>query len=588
MHRLSRFLLSLSACLLVSLSLHAAPPSMTTSSEMLIGADLGLYAPLANPSFTGVISGASLSLSSGISVTGSVSTGAGNFETTVGNISTGSGVFSGNGSGITTLNASSLSSGTVSNARLDPDLSAIGALTTASFGRNLLTLSNAAALQSAAELGALALLDTVPGSVPANIITPLSPVLWLEANATSDNATEPNIGAAVPAWRSLNYGVGAGGDFAQATSGNRPTITTHPRTGLQGVFFDGDDYLSRTNLSTAAADGHTIIAVLCQPAVNSNAAVVFGSSTDSTWFGFLSSVTMYHAVNSAVSLSSPTFDRVSVFAYRIKSNSPTTTSLQDFWVGQTRMASIAGATAIPSHFNVDNIGSLGGSFNFTGYVFELQVYAQPLSDGQLAALVESLETKWRCEHGIVAIDGNSIVAGSNNGSGWQKHLKPALGSKYHVVNFGVVGQTTTQMLSDVTAQVSPLLGPRLDGKKNVLVVHEMRNDLANGVTLAQAQTNMANYAAAVPHAQIVMTPMIPAYSGFPSSNWTESNKADGNAWLETTFPDEEWLDLEDGWNPLWVNSAGGGDGIHPTGGFGEPAFVGKLITHLVNYQLLTE
>ncbi len=79
---------------------------------------LASYAPLASPTFTGTITGASLSLSGSISVTGSIATGAGNFETTVGNISTGSGTISGNGSGITALNASNISSGTLNSARL--------------------------------------------------------------------------------------------------------------------------------------------------------------------------------------------------------------------------------------------------------------------------------------------------------------------------------------------------------------------------------------------------------------------------------------------------------------------------------------
>jgi hypothetical protein len=65
------------------------------------------YAPRANPTFTGTITGAALSLSGNISVTG--------------NISTGSGLISGNGSGITSLNASNITSGSLAMARLATD-----------------------------------------------------------------------------------------------------------------------------------------------------------------------------------------------------------------------------------------------------------------------------------------------------------------------------------------------------------------------------------------------------------------------------------------------------------------------------------
>lgn len=81
--------------------------------------DLSTLAPKNNPTFTGTINGAALSLSGNISVSGGIQTGSGNFETTVGNISTGSGVISGNGSGLTALNASNIASGNLSVSRLN-------------------------------------------------------------------------------------------------------------------------------------------------------------------------------------------------------------------------------------------------------------------------------------------------------------------------------------------------------------------------------------------------------------------------------------------------------------------------------------
>lgn len=107
-------------------------PNPGFAVDMATQSELDAKAPLASPTFTGTINGAALSLSGNISVTGSVSTGSGNFETTVGNISTGSGIISGNGSSITSLNASNLSTGTLPIARVadaSVTLAKLGSLT---------------------------------------------------------------------------------------------------------------------------------------------------------------------------------------------------------------------------------------------------------------------------------------------------------------------------------------------------------------------------------------------------------------------------------------------------------------------------
>jgi lysophospholipase L1-like esterase len=70
---------------------------------------------------------------------------------------------------------------------------------------------------------------------------------------------------------------------------------------------------------------------------------------------------------------------------------------------------------------------------------------------------------------VIIADGNSYVSG-NGHIPFTDYLKPSA----HVLNFGVGGQTTLQMLADQRKQVLPNFHP---GKKNILIVIEGGNDI---------------------------------------------------------------------------------------------------------------
>jgi lysophospholipase L1-like esterase len=102
---------------------------------------------------------------------------------------------------------------------------------------------------------------------------------------------------------------------------------------------------------------------------------------------------------------------------------------------------------------------------------------------------------WLSDAGIV-FDGNSLTAGqgSTGGNTYPAQLialLEALGiTGIADYNFGVGGQTTSDMDSDVTTQIDPLI---LGGVQNILFAWEIGNDIYFNGDVSAAQTRFQNY-----------------------------------------------------------------------------------------------
>lgn len=421
---------------------------------------------------------------------------------------------------------------------------------------------------------------TIPSST---IPTPaVLPEFWFRADAITAGTTEqPQPGAAVASWRDIASNLNT--VPAQATGANQPTFQINEQTKLPCVRFDGGDYLSRTNLSVAAASGHTVIAVQrCTGVSNMSQQCIFAGG-DTSWLAWstnhsLSRIDVAGQSGSGFNVASPAYDRIAVVAYRVKA-SPVggMTSRREYWLGQTRVAQQDTTLALPTTLQFSHLGAyINGTLGFTGDLFEVIGFASPLSDAQLAALVAQLEEKWQCQHNILVLDGNSLFSGSSGSNGLHVLLTAALGPRWYIKNVAVSGNTTAQRRSAFATSAAPLLGPRLDGRKNLLLFTEFRNHLgASGVSYADAWTEFQTYLsdATTAGAQAVATTMLPATAGIPTNNWTETNRLQGNTDIRATYSASTLFDWEALFQTAWRQS----DGVHLNAGIGEPAVVAAFI-----------
>ena len=415
------------------------------------------------------------------------------------------------------------------------------------------------------------------GAIPTPAVVPQ---FWFRADAIAAG-DQPQVGSAVSSWRDIASDLSP--VVTQATEANQPTYQINETTRLPCVRFDGGDYLSRTNLNVSATTGHTVIVVQrCTGGSSMSQQCIFAGD-DTSWFSWMtnkspSRIDVAGQSGSGVSFGGPSYDKISVMAYRVKA-SPVggMTSRREYWVGQTRIAQQDSTLAIPATLQFSRLGAyLNGSLGFTGDIFEAVGFATPLSDEQLASIVLQMEKNWKCQHNIIGIDGNSLFSGANGGNGLDIMLRAALGDRWWVKNVAVSGNTTAQRRAAFAAGMAPFMGPRLDGKKNLLLFTEFRNHLgASGVSYATAWSEFQGYLsdATTAGAQAIATTMLPAGSGMPSNNWTEANRLQGNIDIRAAYAADRLFD----WEALYSSSWLGSDNIHLNAGIGEPAVAAAFI-----------
>lgn len=95
--------------------------------------------------------------------------------------------------------------------------------------------------------------------------------------------------------------------------------------------------------------------------------------------------------------------------------------------------------------------------------------------------------------GLLVFDGNSLTSGTGATAGFDYPSQAVTGLKslWNKYNYGVGGQTTTQMLSDVSTQVDTLYD--IGNLENIVIPWEITNELYGGTSETDAYNNYVTY-----------------------------------------------------------------------------------------------
>lgn len=164
----------------------------------------------------------------------------------------------------------------------------------------------------------------------------------------------------------------------------------------------------------------------------------------------------------------------------------------------------------------DLIGTvLTGAQSWGGVVTALTLYDTVLTASQNVKVANSIHyINTGAYANQVIFDGNSMTDGST--SSYPATTVAALTGTWYSRNFGVSGQTTTQMISDGVSQIDPFYDSRVTN--NVLVAWEATNELKLGVSATDAYNNLVAYCRARKNAgfKVVVPTILPrSESGTP-------------------------------------------------------------------------
>jgi lysophospholipase L1-like esterase len=310
-------------------------------------------------------------------------------------------------------------------------------------------------------------------------------------------------------------------DAAQATAGNQPTSTTYH--GSPCLTFDGsNDYMSNP---VSMADGAKWLAVSFKlnavPGASSFKSLVrmLGSSGKfvellAMNFGGYKSLSFLAdfsaAGGSAVGVDLPLDLAPHVVIVQYLGGTNTNPDQYHLWVDGTWRTPRASSTI---NAEASAIGAIGGratsvpatSSNASVSMFDVSAGLGTLThrdaDRIAAQLLRGQGRRSTLGPQIVC-DGNSLTYGFGAGyldasgylNGYPYQLATTkLGgeSRWNLVNLGVNGQTTAQMVTDFDSQVAPLYNPLRP--RNVLVCWEIGNHIYGGATADDAMGSVIDY-----------------------------------------------------------------------------------------------
>jgi len=354
--------------------------------------------------------------------------------------------------------------------------------------------------------------------------------VWFDANASifSDAGTTPCVNNdTVYQWNDLS-----GGNFhaTQATAGSRPTFKTNIYGGKSTVHFTAKRLVTGSFLDSSFDTAITIFIVYGRTTTTLGTAL----SHNHPRFYVARDTTCKFYTDKLLDTFSD-FDNVQrsfgVETYRYN--------------GSQRLAQFCGmgtseaATGNLQASGTMTIGDLstGASpsiFSVKGDISEIIFYNRALTDAEIVEVETYLIDKYAITTTSMSFDGDSLTSGSGSTSGLTfpqqtyNALYAASGLSYAWTykNFGVSGQTLTQMIANAATNIDP--GLRTYRERNVVIVFAGTNDIGiEGVDGPTAFNRLSTYCNARRSAgrQVIVISMLPRRLDLVSPTFTADRAA---------------------------------------------------------------
>jgi lysophospholipase L1-like esterase len=353
----------------------------------------------------------------------------------------------------------------------------------------------------------MTLLTTHSGVLPPNQIGTL--LAWYKASAV----TGVSDGATFTPWPDSS---GNGRDATQSTAGKRFTYVASGPLGLPCVRGSGDavTYMSMP-AGVAVPTQNCTIAVVARPAQNQTQEVYVSPGTGQFLFqdigngagGGTEDLAIFSTGDSALRKSGLVVPQNATFL--------AVTGLSSGLTFYRNATTATSASAVPSSTPTGGeIGGFsGGSFSFSGELYEIMIFSPALNVAQVTQLRAYANTTYGTEHTYtkqIVFDGDSITRGIKAfPHNYPLRTLDTLGSEWRGWNYGKDSQKVSDMNTDAASEIDPLYSAGYI--KNVIVVWGGTNDLFFSDSAATTYSRLQTYWAARRSAgwKVVATTILP-------------------------------------------------------------------------------
>lgn len=293
---------------------------------------------------------------------------------------------------------------------------------------------------------------------------------------------------------------GNGNNATEAT--NKPLFKTNAFGYLPGIKFDGvNDKLVTTSFLNSSFNTNITVFAVTRPGSPATV-LVWGSHNGNTFYLGRTFDVRYNTSNltdtqiSAIVGNPTTGTIIETFRYDGAVKVIRTNSVQATSESATGNIGFSGALTLG--------GLSSGSQWWPGYMAEVLIYNRALSNAECTVVERYLKRKWIDQLNLVVFDGDSLTfgLGALTGQSYPEQSLTGLNAALSY-NFGVLSQTTTNALSDISSQTISLFSSRRP--KNIYVLWIGSSDLYFGGSATNCYKGITNLCTQVRQAGFKVT-----------------------------------------------------------------------------------